>query len=473
MHFWKTAAVAACVFTACALSAQTPAKNLSQFLKASCTAPKCLGKTGVLSASQRHMLQSNFIALEETRRAIKQNPGWAVSAQFEKTAQRLSQLGLNLPAKPQADASTAEKENYLRQLNAALYQESQALGSLVNEKPRPLATDASLQHQPAQALRIQGTSRQAWEEILRQQQPNASWGTPNWDEVRIVPAQEFTNVRSPFYVTTELMEKVTSNPQISEEELYDLILSEKDMADVAKQQLIVTLAGTSSVLTHNFTRLYLYLFGQVPTLQVKDGLPTADQALEKYAVSLHKRLIKKLEANNGWTDQEFEMFAEASVYLPAAKAKAVLGAVTYLEPTAALWLLEHPLDNAVSRRIIARTQAIRQQKDVLWPNGNIQPKAMTHINFKRLQLERLQALQAYEDILTERLNKLMNIDYNTRHAERILSSRKEGASAEEQSERLAGNIMVSARNARVQKLINQTHVRLQQTQEEIKALSDD
>ena len=180
-----------------------------------------------------------------------------------------------------------------------------------------------------------------------------------------------------------------------------------------------------------------------------------------------------MEANNGWTDQEFEMFAEASVCLPADKAKAVLGAVTYLEPTAALWLLEHPLDNAVSRRISARTQAIRQQKDVLWPNGNIQSKAMTHINFKRLQLERLQDLQAFVDILSERLNKLMNIDYNTRHAERILSSRKEGASAEEQSERLAGNIMVSARNARVQKLINQTHVRLQQTQEEIKALSDD
>ena len=108
MHFWKTAAVAACVFTACALSAQTPAKNLSQFLKASCTAPKCLGKTGVLSASQRHMLQSNFIALEETRRAIKQNPGWAVSAQFEKTAQRLSQLGLDLPLDALSDEECAQ-----------------------------------------------------------------------------------------------------------------------------------------------------------------------------------------------------------------------------------------------------------------------------------------------------------------------------------------------------------------------------
>ena len=450
--------------------AQPLSKNLSQLLRASFTAPRMVLENGALSSAQKHLLESQLTALEETRRALVQNPGWAVSKDFNLTAKRLARLELPVPPKPKADAPTAEKERYLKRLNKLLYRESKALASVLGQQPRPYTPDKRLNWEPLSTPRQQALTRDHWEQILASGNPSFTWGTQNWDEVQVNPLRFATNPNDPDYIPEEAWEELTWETGSSKYEFYNAILDAPALTSRQKQLLICAAEEASAVLTYEFVQLYVPAFGMLPQAVVPSAAgPDAHAGLEAYATAVQKKLLLKLQDEGSWSPADFERFAQVSVFLPAEKAQAVLGAATFLETQAPLWLLEHPLDHPLSQEILKRTQDARLHQQERWPDGVILPKAKLSNRFKLLYSARRKALQAYSDLLWNRLQKLLDKQDSARRAAQILTDHPptKDSTVEDKKQILATWIFISAREARLQKNINEVSLRLHQTKEEL------
>lgn len=461
--------LAVCLNATTCVFAQKSIKNLSQLLKSSFTAPKNAALGG-LSADQLQMLQSHFSALEETRRALSQNPSWVISSNFNKTAQRLAELDLPMPKHPAPSASVKEKEKYLRELNTLLQHEDELLGMLLHKNPRPQTPMQHFQQKPEQSFRERVLSFSDWEKLFQNNQPDFSWGTENWDRVHVSPSKMFQNPQSLLYVDPATLKQLTSNLKLSNADLYDLILQKKDLSATTKMELICAIEEAGLVLTHSFTRVYIYVFGSVPSLEYEfDNSALRIAALETYVTAVHKRLLRKLETKGRWSPKDFELFAQVSAFLEPRHARVLLEAVTYLEPSAVRWLLTNPLDNHISQHLIARAQQLRQEKDIRWPDGKIIPKEKTSIDFEYLKKQRIQSLKSYNKLLSARLNKLLKLDYNLKRAQQMLQASyfPPNVRPEDRKEYLSAKIFFSARLARLNKLINEIKIRLQETEEEI------
>ena len=470
---FKICIFSSCLFAAASAAAQVPVKNLPQLAKASFTASKII-QGPVLSASQRKLLQVNFNALEEARRALYQNSGWVLSSNFQKTAKQLGQLGLSMPPAPKPTASAQEKENYRKEIATILYRESSALGKILDIKPRPQTPQDALSWNREQFFRSQALSRHAWAKVLQQKSPVLKWGTPNWDEVRVLPLPLSENPKSALYIPSETLQKMTEKAEQSLSELYDSILQEKTLSFFQKQTLITAINDANSLLTYDFVRLYMCTFGQIPVVVYDAGLrtPKPQDSLHRYAVELQQRLIDKLEQSGAWTPEDFELFVQSSVYLPPQQAQAVLGAVTYLEPRAASWLLTHPVDDPTSQKLIAKINWLRSQKDLIWPDGKILPKMHLGKHFDQLKYERARALHAQWTVLYNRLKKLLDKQEQIVEAAKRL---KEAPAAPNSSPEqvvldASSRIRVYAQKARLQRVIDETQNTMQQIRQELSDL---
>ena len=469
-NFFRISVFAVCLLAAANGFAQVPAKNLNRFLKASFTAPKNFAALETLSKAQIQTLNNRFYAIEETRRALYQNPGWAVSAEFTPTARYLTALGMPLPKQPARNASLKEKELYRQQLNQLLQQESNTLSQIIQKNPRPKTSVAALNWDGEKMVKAQATSRQSWEKILNAQTPSISWGTPNWDEIRLTPVVFSGNPQDEFYISEEVLDKITEKAEASMTETYDCILQEKSLSLFQKQRLISLIDEASAVLTYNFVRLYMYMFGEIPSVSYDIGsTPKPVHSLEKYAASVQRRLLNKLQLEGQWSEEDFDLFADVSVYLPAEQARAVLAAATYLEPQAALWLLNNSLQDKASQRILNQIDWARTHTQTIWPNGNIAPKHKLGPSFAATQYERVKALKSHLEILNKRLNNLLEKKDQAIRLENMLQTRAQRADMPESeaSDRLATQLFISSRQARLKRLINETQNNMQLIREEL------
>ncbi len=450
----------ACLLSAGNAFAQNQAKTLSQLLKVSFTAPKNIAANH-LSTEQIRMLQSNYTALEETRRALYQNPGWAVSAAFKPVNENLRVLGMPLPAHISEEATRAEKERYRKDLDDLLYQESLTLGQILDQKPRP-QTPAERLNWSSHFSQRQASSPLIWNAWVYTH-PSATWGTRNWDEVFVKPFIFPSNPASPKYVPPEELTELLAKEMLPQYDLYSYILSRKKLSLQQKQLLIALLDEAAAATSYPFVQKYMMSFRAIPSVYSSLGrLPRHDKnRLEDFAVTLQKNLIRKLQEKGKWKQSDFEMFAEASIYLPPEKAKAVFAAVTYLEPKAALWLLDHPLNNPTSQHLLQEIQKVRANKKNLWQDGKILPKAETMVNLKRLNFLRLQAMNAYFTVLTERLNRLMEIEYSVTYSLQLMNDPNRISQENDIQAVLSSRIYLSANQARLRTLINQIELRLE------------
>lgn len=457
-----------------AAAAQVPAKNLPTLIKAASTAPKTILKGGMLSAAQRHALESQFQSVEETRRALARNPGWAVSAHFIKPAQQLRQLGLALPPAPSVNASTVEKEAYRKQVAKMLHEEGVALGKLIGQTPRPADPAERLEWNFQKMFLASARHHDAMDLLLTSNNPTLVWGTPNWDQVRVVPL-EFPNAsEEKLDDYDELVGSLAGNEDRNLSDTLNTLLNDAALSSAEKQTLMDAIAEASELLSYDFVRLYMQIFNQVPVVQLPPGARLRQtEPLRRYATAVQRMLIEKLHANGSWTPKDFNRFADVSVYLPAEQANAVMAAVTYLEPKAALWLLSNPVTDPLSKKLIAQTEQLRAQKNERWPDGNIVPKETAHHNFSRLKYERQKALQGRVTVLTARLEKAMERLESAARAQQIMTSRQQikASEPEEMHERLAAEVFFAARIARLKSQIEQLKDSLSKTQEELDVIS--
>lgn len=89
----------------------TPLQAQKAVLK-SFTAAKFVQPAKILSESEFHLLSSNLYAIDQTRKALIKNPGWAFTPEFSASRNHLKNLGLPLPQVPAALATTAERTRF-------------------------------------------------------------------------------------------------------------------------------------------------------------------------------------------------------------------------------------------------------------------------------------------------------------------------------------------------------------------------
>ena len=466
----RCCSICICLLAAFPSCAQGNAKPLAELLKMSFTAPKNIG--GVLSAGQLRSLQYRFHALEETRRALYQNPGWAQSPQFSEVNRSLRQMGLPLPKQPGAAASRQEKETFRQNLDDLLYRESQVLGQIIQKKPRPKTPAKLLVPSLEKLLKNQLASAKKEGEMFLQKSPVFSWGTPHYDEIRVQPWAIGQNPKDPRYISPGIMHRISQHAQLPMQDFFAAILQEEQLSPRQKQTLISAIYQASDLLTYPFVQIYTSVFKTIPSLSFDAAVVPGDEtrALQQYAIALQKVLLTKLQQKGFWSEADFEAFAEASVYLPPQKARTVLGAVTYLEPSSARWLLDTPLEDPASQKILAQIELYRQKKDAIWPDGEIRPKFSAGINFARLRQMRLKALQARAALLQERYEKL--VSHFMLISETCLNSLKSIESGKDLSQQflddaLSQYISLSSSKTRTQHLIELTYHQMQLLQKEL------
>ena len=462
---------ASCLLAAGSVFAQLPAKSLTQLLKSSFTAPKSFAGLSVLSSRQLQTLRNRFDAIEEVRRALYQDPGWVVSKNFAATANYLKELGMPLPQRPAADAPLKDKELYRQQVNHLLQQEGKTLGQLIGQKPRPSLSVQRLNWDKLKVAQSQLLSNQPGRILLQANSPTFSWGTPNWDEVRVKPVEISSRTEDAYYMPEKVLLQLTDLPTKTLGATYDYLMQEKSLSPLQKQTFISLIAEASSLLTYHFVQSYMYIFGEIPSVSYDAGaLSQPKHTLQAYAAAVQDRLLHKLQNNGTWTEEDFEWFVGASVFLPADQARAILAAATYLEPKAALWLLKHPLQDKTSQEILAQLNWARLHQQEIWPNGNLTRKHAVTASIHQAQRQRILQLQAYQLVLINRLEKLLQVHHQLYYMKKLSQSHLSKDSSTR--ENLADTISLSfieARQARLERLIGEIQYTLHQVESELKS----
>ena len=152
--------------------------------------------------------------------------------------------------------------------------------------------------------------------------------------------------------------------------------------------------------------------------------------------------------------------------------KAVFAAVTYLEPKAALWLLDHPLDNPTSQHLLQEIQKVRANKKNLWQNGKILPKMHLGKHFDQLKYERARALHAQWAVLYNRLKKLLDKQEQLVEVGKRLKTAPaaQNPSPEQVTLDTSSRIRVYAQKARLQRVIDEAQNTMQQIMQELSDL---
>ena len=147
----------------------------------------------------------------------------------------------------------------------------------------------------------------------------------------------------------------------------------------------------------------------------------------------------------------------------------MLSAATYLEPQAALWLLNNPLKDETSQKILNQLTWVRNHQQTIWPNGDMSKKSSVGSYFFGAKSKRIRSLQARMDVLNTRLQKLMNAQYQLNHMKELVDKQAKQTrdASHDVPEYVTAWSFVSARKARLQKLINQTQSEIQNIREEL------
>lgn len=403
--------------------------------------------------------------VEQVRRAIAQNPTWALSKDFTQTLNLLRKAGVVLPLQPIPSASTAAKETYLKELNQKLFQSAKSLSEQTNQKIRPLIAQEHFNWKPRNTKEFLNLSPDEMDILLQGKSPEISFGTKNWDEFRIKPFSfpAKRGVSSDIY--EEIIQKLSAFDG-AEYKMFDYILRTPSLNSYQKQLLISALDDAHSLLGSEAVSLYMLLFGQIPKVEfISERGISVNKRMEKYAIYLQKNLINKLERKGSWSETDLDMFVDVSVYLDPVKAQAVLHVLTYLEPSAAIWVLENPLENATSQQILALAKKTSAEKEKIWPDGNLLPKIKTQLDWELLYKERKEALSAQADLLWERMESLWE-----RYS--VIKNVMELMNAEPFTpERIPVSISYSTQKVRIEKILKEIKIRLASIQQEIDALS--
>ena len=207
----------------------------------------------------------------------------------------------------------------------------------------------------------------------------------------------------------DVIERIVDTKANTLPQLLDAILYDPDILPATKTEMMMTVANASQGLSFYFVQEYMGTFREIPQLLLDpEGTPfQTDNAALDYAERVQIALVKKLQQKGFWTGEDFEHFSEVSAFFPTDRANLILGAVTYLEPSAALYLLEHPQDLAGVKKITQTVQATRAEKDALWPNGTMTYKIPFALIAEQLKKNRLTVLETQHERLEKLLGKLM------------------------------------------------------------------
>lgn len=388
----------------------TPLQAQKAVLK-SFTAAKFVQPAKILSESEFHLLSSNLYAIDQTRKALIKNPGWAFTPEFNASRNHLKNLGLPLPQVPAANATSVERTRFLQQTVQTLEQERKALGQLLDQKtssPTP-ASRIKWDRRTAALARAKNASDQY--DILDSETPELHWGTPGLDEVWVIPMPEpdHAGLTEAALNGRDVIDRIVDTKANTLPKLLDAILYDPDILPATKTEMMMTVANASQGLSFSFVQEYMGAFREIPQLLLDpEGTPfQTDNAALDYAERVQIALVKKLQQKGFWTGEDFEHFSEVSAFFPTDRANLILGAVTYLEPSAALYLLEHPQDLAGVKKIAQTVQATRAEKDALWPNGTMTYKIPFSLIAEQLKKNRLTVLETQHERLEKLLGKLM------------------------------------------------------------------
>ena len=341
-------------------------------------------------------------------------------------------------------------------MNRRLQQNSEFLGAALNRKTMPaFSTKQAL----ASSTKLQFPSEVILEQMVMKRSPSFSLGIPNINEVKVHPIRSFQNPSHPLYIQPEMMADFALSNR-STYELYDFILSRESLSSQQKQTLILAIEEAVLVMGDHATRFYMGLFYSIPSFSYPTAnVPYKQHALETYATAVQTKLIKKLKMQKSWDNKDFELFNEVSVFLAPQRASAVLQAITYLEPDAALWLLTQPLKDGISQQIIAKAQAVHKLQHDIWPNGLLSPKISTNHSFKQLQAERLAALNSYAKVLDDQIMSLSKLFPQLENSSRVFPFPEL---------QISNKIYNAARTARLKKMIENLSLRQREVKNEAK-----
>lgn len=328
-----------------ASNAQAQSRYLKQAAKNAAKTASAETPAKIESAIKEIQLQ----ALQQMRREVVRSPNILQEQNFKIQLELLKKMGIAVP--PNANAQTlfailgAKIEPLAQELNQAVF--PLAFPAQSPEKNRPLVKEYS---------RID-----AFKEALKVGQNRFSWQSTANQSVYMGPAKFPKHPLHPLYDCKNLAKTITQNKYASLSQIFDIIFT-SHLTEQQKIALAGHLSQTAELAGPELTLQYINLFKTIPAVKMEGWVPKPlGQELCTYARHKQALLIEKLKQGSSWTEPETNLFLDLAALLPAKQSRRVLGALTYLEPSAAQWLLLHPQTNAFTKSIELQIQEARKQ----------------------------------------------------------------------------------------------------------------
>ena len=302
-----------------------------------------------LTAAQRAEFDSQALALQQLRREIIRMPYLLGEEDFQTQLDLLKQMGIT-PA-PGADARTLFDQITQAQQNLAPYTSLQSF---------PLKFPANIPQAPL-SFRNQ-TALAAFKQTREQGKKIFSWQAPgNPRIIYMGPAKLPSDPQHPLYACRQLANQLTKKYHSSLSAVFEIIFTSR-LTPRQKLELARHLSQTAEVTGPDLVLFYMDTFKQIPAVKAQGlVLPEMGKPLLTYIRHKEAQLIETLQTAPGWTEQQANLFLDLAALLPRPESNLLLGALTYLGPAPAQWLLLHEQPSPMRQKLEEQIKQARAQ----------------------------------------------------------------------------------------------------------------
>lgn len=371
----------------------------SRYLKqAAQKALETAGSTKALTAEQFFLKENQLLAFQQVRRALVRMPGILQDKEFKPQLDLLKQLGIYIPEG--ADEKTVF--DILSQNIAPLSQQTQQLVF-------PLSFPARSAKKQFLFLRDNEQHINRFQEAFLNGQKHLSWQTPGRQSVSMGPTKFPVNPQHPLYACGVTAKEISQGKYSSLSQVFDKIFN-TNLTTQQKLALSRHVAKTAELAGPDLTLLYINMLHEIPAVKMDGWVPPAmGKELLTYLRHKEALLIEPLKEGKTWSEEQANLFLDLASLLPAEESGAVLGALTYLDPSTAQWLLLNP-NETVRRSAIEEKLKQARSAGLRFPKAPLSAQANRQVIQAHLELLRHWDT-AYTDILNNIKQRIGAIEF--------------------------------------------------------------
>lgn len=351
-----------------------------------------------LKSAQRAAIENQSAALQQVRRELIRLPNLLHNKDFQPQLDLLKQMNVTSADNP--DAQTLFNQ---------ISQAQESLAPYIVNQPFPLRFSIPAAQSESPYLRS-CTVWDAYRQARLNKQDRFSWKTAdNQHTISMGPASFPSNPQHPLYPCGQLAQELMKKRHAALSDVFDAIFISHHLTSSQKLALARHISQTAELAGPDITLFYMSAYKKIPAVKMKGWKPDPmGKELLTYIRHKEAHLIEQLNTGSSWTENETNLFLDLAALLPQEEGRTLLGALTYLGPAAAQYLLLNP--NPYLRKTMqTKIKLVREKGIPAW--GTMSPEE-TPSKIVRAHIKFLRKLIAEHNLRLEKIrSRLENFEF--------------------------------------------------------------